>query len=69
MTANVTAKADANASAVNRAVGWLHQGAAASAAAAAAAAATAASALTSLNFAFNLSMMTQIDEINNDRIF
>ena len=47
MTANITAKADANASAMNRAVGWLHQGAAASAAAAAAAAATAASALTS----------------------
>ena len=22
-----------------------------------------------MNFAFNLSMMTQIDEINNDRIF
>ena len=44
MTANTAAKADANASAMNRAVDWLHQGAAASATAAAAAASAAAAA-------------------------
>ena len=42
MAANITAKADVNASAMNRAVDWLRQGATASAAAAAAAAAATA---------------------------
>ena len=42
MAANITAKADANSSAMNRAVDWFRQGATASAAAAAAAAAATA---------------------------
>ena len=44
MTANITAMADASASALNRAVDWLLQGAATSAFAAASAAAAAAAA-------------------------